>query len=484
MRAARTCTSLLPIASAVRRSRHRLHAVAAMSSSSSSSSSSSAQQPPHLVGYHASAASGVWNAVLNAAACGAKAFAFFTRSSRTWTCPPLKPEDAAKFRATLAEHGFPATAVLPHGTYLSNCGAPPGSDVRAKSLEALQDELRRCAALGLHLYNFHPGSATGCAGGRPEACANVAAAINECHAAVPGVTIVIETMAAQGSSVGSTLEEVAAIIAGVADKSRVGVCVDTAHIHGAGYDVRTVAGWGDFMAQFEKVIGLQYLKGAHLNDSKVPLGSKKDRHWNVGKGFVGIELFRAVMNDPRLAGVPLILETPPEGDEKTGWRETYTREIALLYSLQGTAEGDSAHGVKPAPWARGDAAGAPAGGDDDDEDDDGDNGSEVAAGVGGSSSSSSSSAAAAKKGRAKKAPAAAGVRKGGKGAAAAAAEAAGEVPTAAGGKKGRKRAAPAAPSTAEADSAAPKPRGGSAKKARAAAAAVAAAADGGAAAHT
>ena len=311
--------------------------------------------------------------MLNAKCCGARAFAFFTRSSRTWTCPPLDADHAAKFRDHLKEHGFLPQHVLPHGTYLSNCGAPPGTDVRTKSLEALKDELRRCAALGLVQYNWHPGSSTCCPGGRAECVKNVADAINECHAEVPGVTMVIETMAAQGGSIGSTLEEIRDIIAGVTDKSRVGVCIDTAHIHGAGYDCRSAAGWAGYMSQFDAVIGLSYLKGMHLNDGKVRLGSKKDRHWNIGKGFVGIEGFRAIMNDSRTAGIPLILETPPEppshptgkgGKAKPddGWRETYTREIALLYSLQGTQEGDPVP-VHPAPWvATGKAPSAARGG--------------------------------------------------------------------------------------------------------------------------
>lgn len=331
----------------------------------------------HFVGFHASAAKGVWNAVLNAKSCNAKAFAFFTRSSRTWTCPELKPQDAEKFKAACVEHGFSPKHILPHGTYLSNCGAPLGSETRAKSLDAIKDEMRRCAALGLHQYNWHPGSATGCAGGRAECVANVSAAINECLAAVPGVTLVIETMAAQGSSVGSSLEEVRDIIAGVGDKARIGVCIDTAHIHGAGYDITTgKAGWDAYMARFEATVGLQYLRGMHLNDSRVPCGSKKDRHWNLGKGFLSIEPFRAIMNDPRLADIPLILETPPEkpsdsacNDEEAAARETYTREIALLYALQGTQQGDPVpFDVKQAPWARPGGGGGAAGGDSGDED--------------------------------------------------------------------------------------------------------------------
>ena len=239
----------------------------------------------HLVGFHASIAGGVHRAVERAVEARARAVAFFTRSSRTWTCPALKEGDAAKFKAACAAHGFPASAVLPHGTYLSNAGSGV-AELRAKSIAAIIDEMRRCAALGLTLYNFHPGSATGSVT-REQCVASVAAAIDECCAAVPGVTMVIETMAGQGGSVGSSLEEVRDIIAGVADASRVGVCIDTAHIHAAGYDIRSRAGWERYVADFDRIVGLRYLRGMHLNDSKVALNSRVDRHESIGAGHIG-----------------------------------------------------------------------------------------------------------------------------------------------------------------------------------------------------
>lgn len=154
--------------------------------------------------------------------------AFFTRSSRTWTCPPLQQADADKFKHLCKEHGFGPESLMPHGTYLSNLGcADP--EVRARSLGGVIDEVQRCAMLGIHLYNWHPGS-TGSGPGaisKEQCCANVADGINKVHAAVPGVTMVIENMAGQGGVIGASFEEIKAIIDGVADKSRVGVCIDT-----------------------------------------------------------------------------------------------------------------------------------------------------------------------------------------------------------------------------------------------------------------
>jgi AP endonuclease-1 len=293
----------------------------------------------HWVGYHCSAAGGLYNAVLHARATHARAFAFFTRPRGSWVCPALQEEDAAKFRAACAEHGYGREHILPHGTYLSNAGS---SDpvIRGKSLDALVDEAARCAALGIGLYNFHPGSAASCAGGRDECLRNVAAAIDHVHARVPGVVMVIETMAGGGSVVCSTFEEIAAVIALVDDKGRVGVCIDTAHIHAAGYDVRTPDGYAAMMADFERVVGLRYLRGMHLNDSAASLGSKKDRHWHIGRGAVGLDAFRAIMTDARTAGIPLILETPASAK---AFLPKYAAEVELLYSLDG--EGASGGGA-------------------------------------------------------------------------------------------------------------------------------------------
>lgn len=274
-------------------------------------------------------------------------------------------------------------AVLPHAMYLLNPGtASPAA--RARTVAAMTDEVSRVAALGLCHYNFHPGSDTGHddvaaggggggggggdddesgsdaddaggAGGAATASGGagaggavpgtvyerIASVLNEVHAAVPGVTLVIETMAGSGRTVGGRFEDIAAIIRHVTDKARVGVCIDTAHSHAAGYDMRTAAGYDAMMREFDAVVGLGYLRGMHLNDSMVALGSRVDRHWHIGKGCVGVEAFRGIMNDPRTAGIPLILETPTiKGqDGRVECCRKYAAEIGLLYGLQGTAEG-------------------------------------------------------------------------------------------------------------------------------------------------
>jgi endonuclease IV len=292
--------------------------------------------------------------------------------------------------------------------YLLNPGtASPAA--RARTVAAMTDEVARVAALGLCQYNFHPGSDTGgddaatavaAAGGGEEGDSEgddadgeeegagdgsegaaagtaavgaggvvpgdvfqrIASVINEVHASVPGVTLVIETMAGSGRTVGGRFEDIAAIIGHVADKSRVGVCIDTAHSHAAGYDMRTAGGYEAMMARFDAVVGLRYLRGMHLNDSMVALGSRVDRHWHIGKGCVGVEAFRAIMNDGRTAGVPLILETPTIKGQETRVEccGKYGAEIGLLYGLQGTAAGDAVPDVGlpalPEKAARGKAA--------------------------------------------------------------------------------------------------------------------------------
>ena len=304
----------------------------------------------HYVGYHASGAGGIWKALEAGHSVGAKALAFFTRTSRSWIAKPLKEDDIEKFHQLMAMYNYLPHHILPHGTYLSNLGTPTHTDLYEKSIEGVYDEALRCYQLGLLYYNFHPGSYKYCLESTTtttsstiqreplyQGCYNVAQAINVLHQRVPRIIFVIEIMAGQGNILGSTLEEIRYMIDHVHDKTRVGVCIDTAHTHGSGYDLTNSQGYNTFMEQFDTIIGLQYLKGMHLNDSKVLLNSKIDRHENIGKGYVGIECFRCIMNDQRTANIPLILETPcHEKDDIT----IYKQEIALLYSLQNTKEND------------------------------------------------------------------------------------------------------------------------------------------------
>ncbi len=275
------------------------------------------------IGAHVSAAGGVQNAPLNARAIGATAFALFTKNQRQWRAKPLDGATIAAFKENLAAVGIAPELVLAHDSYLINLGHPE-SEGLAKSRAAFLDEMRRCEQLGLRLLNFHPGSHLGKIS-EDECLKRVAESINQALAQTAGVTAVIENTAGQGSNVGYRFEYLAAIIAGVSDRSRVGVCLDTCHALAAGYDLRTEESCATVFAEFEQVVGFKYLRGMHLNDSKSTMGSKVDRHASLGRGNLGLVIFRYLMNDPRFDRIPLILETIDE----TLWPE----EIKLLYGL-------------------------------------------------------------------------------------------------------------------------------------------------------
>jgi deoxyribonuclease-4 len=266
------------------------------------------------VGAHVSAAGVVGNAPLNAAAIGARAFAFFTRNQRQWAAKPLTEEEITIFRNHCREKGFSPGQILAHDSYLINLGHPE-AEALAKSRAAFLSEMRRCEALDLTLLNFHPGSHLRLSS-EEECLGRIAESIRIALAGTEGVTAVIENTAGQ---------QIARIIERVDDQNRVGVCLDTAHAFAAGYDLRTPEGYAETLALFDRIIGFRYLRGVHLNDSKAELGSHVDRHAPIGKGKLGLESFRMIMNDDRFDGIPLILETPE--------RERWAEEIRLLYSL-------------------------------------------------------------------------------------------------------------------------------------------------------
>ncbi|CAG8502349.1 8010_t:CDS:2, partial [Acaulospora morrowiae] len=257
----------------------------------------------------------------------ANAFAIFLRNQRRWEAAPLDPKVVNKFREGCAKHNYSPNCILPHGSYLINLGNPD-KEKREKSYEAFLEDLKRCEMLGIKLYNFHPGSSVGkCT--IDQSIRHIADCINKAHKETKSVVCVIENMAGSGNVVGSKFEELAEIISRVEDKSRVGICIDTCHAFAAGYDLRTSKKYEETMSEFSRKIGFQYLRGIHLNDSLTDLGSNRDRHANIGKGFLGLEPFRLIMNDSRLDGIPLILETPVEQDGD------YKKEIELLYELVG-----------------------------------------------------------------------------------------------------------------------------------------------------
>jgi deoxyribonuclease-4 len=275
------------------------------------------------IGAHVSASGGVENAPINAHEIGAKAFALFTRNQRQWESSPLTKNSIALFRENCDKYGFKPFQILPHDSYLINLGHPE-QDGLDKSREAFLDEMSRCEQLGLDRLNFHPGGSLGKVSDE-ECLRRIAESINITLDKTHGVIAVIENTAGQGSNLGFKFEHIAFIISLVEDKSRVGVCIDTCHTFAAGYDLTSDETFNATFRDFGEIIGFQYLKGMHINDSKKGVGSRVDRHDNLGKGTLGLDVFRRVMRDPRFDDMPLILETPDE----TAWKE----EIALLYSL-------------------------------------------------------------------------------------------------------------------------------------------------------
>ena len=282
------------------------------------------------VGFHASSAGGVHNAILHTAEVGAESLALFLRTQRTWSAPPLKPEVSAQFRELRSGHALSPHLILPHGSYLLNLGSPD-QDQRERSVAVLVEELQRCEELGLLLYNIHPGSSCGKIS-RQQCVANIAAGINTAHGRTPGsrVKVVLENMSCQGHTIGGDLRELRQIIDLVEDRGRVGVCLDTCHAMAAGYDLSTEAGFQRLLAEFEAAVGWEWLVGCHLNDSKGPAGCHRDRHENIGRGTIGLEGFRRIVNCPHFTDIPLILETPL--DDKLGIKG-YQEEIELLKSL-------------------------------------------------------------------------------------------------------------------------------------------------------
>ena len=276
------------------------------------------------IGAHVSASGGVFNAVENAKNIGAQAFALFTKYQRQWVAKDLDTETIDKFKRALEDSCIEPKHILPHDSYLINLGHPD-LEKREKSLHAFVDEIERCNLLGLDRLNFHPGSHLR---KMPEdECLDaIAESMNYTLDKTKGVSLVMENTAGQGSNLGWKFEHLAHIIDKIEDKSRVGICIDTCHMFTAGYDIRTKEAYDVSMSQFGNIVGFEYLMGMHLNDSKPDLGSHVDRHESIGKGKIGLEAFRFIMNDKRMDDIPLVLETIDDSI----WKQ----EIELLYSLE------------------------------------------------------------------------------------------------------------------------------------------------------
>lgn len=280
------------------------------------------------IGAHVSASGGVANAAIRAAELEATAFALFTKNQRQWRAAPLTSDVIDDFKAACEKYHFSPAQILPHDSYLINLGHPV-ADALEKSREAFVDELTRCQQLGLALLNFHPGShlmqipVDDC-------LARIAESINIALSQTEGVTAVIENTAGQGSNLGFEFEHLAAIIDGVEDKSRVGVCIDTCHAFAAGYDLRSAEECEKTFAEFERIVGFNYLRGMHLNDAKSAFGSRVDRHHSLGEGNIGHDAFRWIMQDSRFDGIPMVLETvnPDIWAEEIAWLKAQQTEEA------------------------------------------------------------------------------------------------------------------------------------------------------------
>ena len=275
-------------------------------------------------GAHVSAAGGVENAPANAHGIGATGFALFTKNQRQWVAAPLTAAQIDAFRTACDQYGYTPAQILPHDSYLINLGHPEKEPLE-KSRAAFLDEMQRCELLGLDRLNFHPGSHLQKIS--PERSLDlIAESINIALDKTRGVTAVIENTAGQGSNLGFAFEHLAYLIERVEDKSRVGVCIDTCHAFAAGYDLTSDEACERTFDEFDRTVGFRYLRGMHLNDSMKPLGSRVDRHRNLGDGFLGMTVFRFIARDKRFDDIPLILETPDES--------RWPAEIELLKSFE------------------------------------------------------------------------------------------------------------------------------------------------------
>lgn len=276
-----------------------------------------------FVGCHLSTTDGFTAMGETALSLGATTFAFFTRNPRGGNAKRIDPDDAAGLRALISAHGF--GPLVAHAPYTLNlCSAAP--EVIDFARRSMADDLARMEHLPGNYYNFHPGSHVG--QGADEGIRLIVEGLNGVLDPGQSTVVLLETMAGKGSEVGRTFEELARIIDGVHADQLLGVCLDTCHVWDGGYDVRERL--DEVLDEFDRIIGLGRLRALHLNDSKNALGSHKDRHERIGQGALGIETFEAVVRDPRLRTLPMILETP---NDLSG----YAAEIALLKNLAGEA---------------------------------------------------------------------------------------------------------------------------------------------------
>lgn len=262
-----------------------------------------------LIGAHMSISGGLQNALLSGESIGCTAVQFFSHSNRQWHMKPLTADEIALFKKT-AEHSSVQSALI-HASYLLNLGSPD-KETRTKSVGALKEEVKRAEQLGVPAVILHPGSFI--TGSTEESLEFIAYELDQVFDSVPGKTqILLENTAGQGSALGYTFEQLAVIHGNAQHKSRIGFCFDTCHAFVAGYSFASEKEYEQMWEQFDKIIGLEYLKAMHINDSKKGCGSRVDRHEGIGKGQMGIEPFKLIFNDSRFFDIPKVLETP-KGD--------------------------------------------------------------------------------------------------------------------------------------------------------------------------
>lgn len=281
-----------------------------------------------LIGAHTSIAGGLHNALIQGQSIGATTIQMFTANQRQWKGKALTQDAIDLWHSTLAETGL--QKIMSHDSYLINLGAPD-EEILVKSRETFKIEVERCLQLKLAFLNFHPGTAKS---EDPQKCLDcICESLLELQPLLEGTTLrlLLEATAGQGSVVGSKFEELAYIIERVHKKIPIGVCIDTCHIFAAGYDLRTWAACDQTMKEFDRVVGLNHLYAFHMNDSKKGLGTRVDRHEHLGKGEIGIECFKFLMQDPRTRDLPKFLETPLG---PSLWQE----EIALLRNFAAETE--------------------------------------------------------------------------------------------------------------------------------------------------
>ncbi|MEW5974415.1 MAG: deoxyribonuclease IV [Acidobacteriota bacterium] len=277
-----------------------------------------------FLGAHVSVLGGLERAPSNGVAIGCEAIQIFTRNQRQWRAKPISPEEATAFLASFRESRL--RSVVAHDSYLINL-ASPDEKLLELSLRAFGDEIDRCEQLGIRGLVFHPGAHVG--SGEWPGIRRIGQSLNLVLASRrEGQTrLLLETTAGQGTHLGYTFEQLAAILEQVKPRSRFGICLDSCHLFAAGYDIRSAAGYEHTMRELESILGVERVGCFHLNDSKTCLGSRVDRHHGIGKGYLGSEVFRLIVNDERFQGLPMILETP-------GGPGAYRRELRFLRRLQ------------------------------------------------------------------------------------------------------------------------------------------------------